>query len=114
MATTRKVLMLHGYAQNASIFSKRLGALRKAMGKDIEMVFIDGPVVLQPVDLDGPTANALGASEVTTADPTLTPRAWWKANPDRTVASGLEDSLKLLRDVLRQDHYDGVFGFRCV
>ncbi|KIJ15528.1 hypothetical protein PAXINDRAFT_169001 [Paxillus involutus ATCC 200175] len=111
MATTRKVLMLHGYAQNASIFSKRLGALRKAMGKDIEMVFIDGPVVLQPVDLDGPTANALGASEVTTADPTLTPRAWWKANPDRTVASGLEDSLKLLRDVLRQDHYDGVFGF---
>ncbi|KAF9243177.1 FSH1-domain-containing protein [Melanogaster broomeanus] len=71
------------------------------------------PIVLQPVDLDGFTANALGADEVTTAtsDPTLTPRAWWKANPDRTVASGLEDSLEMLRDILRRDQYDGVFGF---
>ncbi|KAF9228441.1 FSH1-domain-containing protein [Gyrodon lividus] len=113
MTATRKVLMLHGYSQNASIFSKRLGALRKAMGNDIELVFVDGPVVLQPVDLDGLTANALGASETTTAtsDPTSTPRAWWKANPDRTVASGLEDSLQMLRDILRRDQYDGIFGF---
>ncbi|KAH0829154.1 serine hydrolase FSH [Lanmaoa asiatica] len=75
--------------------------------------FVDGPMVLQPVDLDGFMANALGASEVTTAtsDPALTPRAWYKANPDRTVAKGLEDSLQMLKDVLLRDHYVGVFGF---
>ncbi|KAN0081308.1 Serine hydrolase FSH [Tylopilus felleus] len=113
MAATRKVLMLHGYAQNANIFSKRLGALRKAMDKDVEMVFVDGPIVLQPVDLDGHTANALGASEATaeTSDPALTPRAWYKANPDRTVARGLEDALQTLRDVLLHDRYVGIFGF---
>ncbi|KAF8548989.1 FSH1-domain-containing protein [Imleria badia] len=113
MAATRKVLMLHGYSQNASIFSKRLGALRKAMDKHIEMVFVDGPMVLQPVDLDGFTSNALGASEVTseTSDPALTPRGWYKANPERAVANGLEDALQTLKDVLLQDRYVGVFGF---
>lgn len=70
-------------------------------------VFVDGPIVLQPVDLDGHTANALGASEATaeTSDPALTPRAWYKANPDRTVARGLEDALQTLRDVLLRDRY---------
>lgn len=64
-------------------------------------------MVLQPVDLDGFTANALGASEATsaTSDPGLTPRAWYKANPDRTVAKGLEDALLMLKDVLLRDHY---------
>ncbi|KAJ8581307.1 FSH1-domain-containing protein [Rhizopogon salebrosus TDB-379] len=117
MTAPRKVLMLHGYSQNASIFSKRLGALRKSMGKGIELVFIDGPIVLHPVDLDGSSAPtslaALGASEVDTAssDPSATPRAWWKSNPERTVAHGMEDSLLYLRDILRRDRYDGVFGF---
>ncbi|KAL4079240.1 serine hydrolase FSH [Scleroderma citrinum] len=122
MSQPRKILMLHGnilsrYSQNASIFSKRLGALRKALDKDIELVFLDGPIVLQPIDLDGDSSNAslsaLGASEaaVTSSDPTLVPRAWWKANPERTVARGLEESLVVLRDVLQRDRYDGVFGF---
>lgn len=117
MAAPKKVLMLHGYSQNASIFSKRLGALRKSMGKDIEMVFVDGPIILHSVDLDGASSTAslaaLGASEVnmTSSDPSTTPRGWWKSNPERTVAHRLEDSLLLLRDILQRDRYDGVFGF---
>ncbi|KIJ66049.1 hypothetical protein HYDPIDRAFT_27248 [Hydnomerulius pinastri MD-312] len=94
MVATRKER--YRYSQNASIF-----------------MFIDAPVVLQPVDLDGLTANALGASEASTtgSDPAVTPRAWWKANAERTAAIGLEDSLQMLRDLLQQDRYDGVFGF---
>ncbi|KAG2043829.1 serine hydrolase FSH [Suillus americanus] len=114
MAAPTKVLMLHGHSQNASIFSKRLGALRKSMGKDIEMVFVDGPIVLLPVDFDGASSlAALGASEAntTSSDPSTTPRAWWKSNPERTIAHGLEDSILLLRDILQRDRYDGVFGF---
>ncbi|KAH7907344.1 serine hydrolase FSH [Hygrophoropsis aurantiaca] len=114
MAATRKILMLHGYGQNATIFSRRLGALRKSMPKDIELVFLDGPVVLHPVDLVGSSSitslEALGAAEAVT-DPTMTPRAWWKSNADRTVTHGMNDSLLLLRDTLSKDHYDGVFGF---
>lgn len=117
MATPTKVLMLHGHSQNASIFSKRLGALRKSMGKDIEMVFVDGPIVLLPVDLNGASSTtslaALGASEAntTSSDPSTTPRAWWKTNPEKTIAHGLEDSIIILRDILQRDRYDGVFGF---
>lgn len=117
MATPTKVLMLHGHSQNASIFSKRLGALRKSMGKGIEMVFVDGPIVLLPVDLDGASSTAslaaLGASEanMTSSDPSTTPRAWWKSNPEKTIAHGLEDSIIILRDILQRDRYDGVFGF---
>ncbi|KAG2159191.1 serine hydrolase FSH [Suillus bovinus] len=113
MTAPTKVLMLHGHSQNASIFSKRLGALRKSMGKDIEMVFVDGPVVLLPVDLDGASSTALGASEAnaTSSDPSTTPRAWWKTNPEKTIAHGLEDSILCLRDILQRDRYDGVFGF---
>jgi len=64
-------------------------------------------MVLQPVDIDGFTANALDASEVTAAisNPGLTPRAWYRANPDRTVANGLEDTLQMLKEVLLRDHY---------
>jgi len=87
------------------------------MGKDIEMVFIDGPIVLLPVDLNGASSAAslaaLGASEAnaTSSDPSSTPRAWWKTNPEKTIAHGLEESILLLRDILQRDRYDGVFGF---
>lgn len=114
MTAPTKVLMLHGHSQNASIFSKRLGALRKSMGKSIEMVFVDGPIVLLPVDLNGASSlAALGASEanMTSSDPSTTPRAWWKTNPEKTIAHGLEDSILLLKDILQRDRYDGVFGF---
>ncbi|KAH7925296.1 FSH1-domain-containing protein [Leucogyrophana mollusca] len=114
MAATRKVLMLHGYGQNANIFSRRLGALRKSMPKDIELVFIDAPLILHPVDLVGSSAiTALGALGVPEAasDPNMTPRAWWKSNADRTVTHGMEESLLLLKDTLSRNRYDGVFGF---
>jgi hypothetical protein len=70
---------------------------------------VDGPIVLLPVDLDGPSSlAALGASEAntTSSDPSTTPRAWWKSNPERTIAHGLEDSILLLRDILQRDRYD--------
>ncbi|KAG1865426.1 serine hydrolase FSH [Suillus subluteus] len=100
--------------RNASIFSKRLGALRKSMGKGIEMVFVNGPIVLLPVDFIGTSSlAALGASEAntTSSDPLTTPQAWWKFNLERTIAHGLEESILLLKDILQRDQYDGVFGF---
>ncbi|KAH9944773.1 serine hydrolase FSH [Amylocystis lapponica] len=110
--TPRRVLMLHGYAQSATIFSKRMGALRKACGKEIELVFIDAPHVLTPVDLaEQFSTSELGAEEASDQDPALTPRCWWKSDKALAQMNGLEDTLRLLRDLLHKDHYDGVFGF---
>ncbi|EIM80761.1 FSH1-domain-containing protein [Stereum hirsutum FP-91666 SS1] len=127
MSAPRRVLMLHGYTQNASIFSKRVAALRKSCSKDIEFVFVDAPVILYPVDLantfsdpnNPDTTNSLaayGSAEAADADktddPTLTPRAWWKTNWDRTSTDGLEESIEFLKGVLTKGpRFDGIFGF---
>ncbi|TFK65619.1 FSH1-domain-containing protein [Pluteus cervinus] len=113
-ATVRTVLVLHGYSQNSSIFSKRLGALRKECGKEFDLVFVDAPHVLQPVDLVGLSSpSTLNASEASSAsvDPTLTPRGWWKTNKERTKMTGLEETLVLMRDMLKERRFHGVFGF---
>ncbi|KAI0354543.1 FSH1-domain-containing protein [Trametes cingulata] len=116
----KKVLMLHGYAQNATIFSKRMGALRKSCGKDIDFVFVDAPHVLTPADLaeafrsssEESSLDDLGAPEAATeTDPAMAPRGWWKVDAARTKTIGLEDSIQLLRDYLVKDHYEGIFGF---
>ncbi|RDX53785.1 hypothetical protein OH76DRAFT_1479564 [Lentinus brumalis] len=121
----KKVLMLHGYAQNANIFSKRMRALRNACGKDVEFVFIDAPHVLVPVDFADAfrakpgtsslsDSGAQGTSTDSDSDPALAPRYWWnlKADPAaRSKTIGVEDSILLLRDVLSKDHYDGILGF---
>jgi len=88
-----------------------MGAIRKACGKGVELVFVDGPHILQPVDLVGSSTSQFGASEASNSDPTLTPRAWWKTDEERTQAFGLDVSLATLRDILKAGRYEGVFGF---
>ncbi|KAI0001042.1 serine hydrolase FSH [Russula vinacea] len=98
-----KVLVLHGHSQSANIFSKRLAALRKSIGKDLELVFVDAPHVLEPVDLTG-----LGIALDTSG---ASPRAWYKTDSTRMRTDGLEESLAYLRDTLKTQCFEGVFGF---
>ncbi|KAJ7777914.1 FSH1-domain-containing protein [Mycena maculata] len=112
MATTgtkRTILVLHGYSQNATVFSKRLGALRKQCAKTVDFVFIDGPIILQPADLPQVTLEALGTSSE--AIEMNESRGWWKWNGNRSEAIGLPESLEVLRDVLKTRKFDGVLGF---
>lgn len=86
--------------------------MRAPHARRMDIVFVDAPIVLHPVDLDGSSAStslaALGASEVdaSSSDPSTTPRAWWKTNQERTLVDGLEVSLLHLRDILQRDRYD--------
>ncbi|KAJ7220441.1 serine hydrolase-domain-containing protein [Mycena haematopus] len=105
---SKTVLVLHGFTQNASIFSKRLGALRKECGKNVDLVFVDGPIILQPVDIGGTTPEALNSAEVTETNDA---RAWWNWDPNSSEARGLSESLELIRDVLKTRTFDGVLGF---
>ncbi|KAK0185014.1 FSH1-domain-containing protein [Armillaria mellea] len=99
----RTILVLHGYAQNATIFSKRLGPFRKQCGKDIELVFVDAPHIIQPADL---RANA-SQTELGAFDPADgRPRRWYDVYRDLTRAIGLDESLVMLRDILKQRTFD--------
>ena len=98
-----------------------MGAIRKSCDKSIELgnvwlsrtclhwlyeiVFVDGPHILLPVDLGG-SPSQYGAAEAEASDPALTPRAWWKANEDRTRYHGIDTSITYLRDILKADRYD--------
>lgn len=87
-------------------------------------MFLDAPHVLQPADLAGtaPTAQSaagalasLGAPEAVDAggDPTVTPKAWWTVNADKTEAYGLGESLLLVRDTLKSRRFDVSHVFSC-
>ena len=66
-------------------------------------VFIDAPHVLVPADLPGHSLEWLQAAEANAAhtDDSLTPRGWWRTNPEKTVCYGLQETLISLRDTLR-------------
>ncbi|TFY76851.1 hypothetical protein EWM64_g7162 [Hericium alpestre] len=121
-APVPRILMLHGYTQNADIFRKRLSALRKTCGKNLEFVFVDAPIVLHPADLaetfgttveDTSNLAALGAGEASaeTDDPLLTPRGWWKTDVTGSKTTGMEESLEFFKGLLKDQHFDAVFGF---
>lgn len=71
-------------------------------------VFVDAPLVLQPADLAIFDSKAINAEETTpqSKNPEDIPLGWWKADPDRTKAVGLEESLLNLKEVLMKDTYD--------
>jgi Serine hydrolase (FSH1) len=73
------------------------------------VVFIDAPMVLQPVDIPSTLQSAAEQDRTLDApgadDPAATPRAWWRSNAARTHLIGLEESLAYIRDVLARDHF---------
>ena len=75
-----------------------------------DIVFVDAPHVLEPVDLTGhgTSLDALGAHEASTAseDPALKPRGWWRSDLTRTRTDGLDESLAFLRDILRTQRFE--------
>ncbi|KAI4527057.1 hypothetical protein K525DRAFT_187567 [Schizophyllum commune Loenen D] len=116
----RTILVLHGYAQNGLIFSKRIAALRKQCkgidfgatrrpSQDLKSspVFADGPVVLDPTDPFAPTKNHDGVRDPPLEDPMQDLRGWtepWKVD-------GIDKSLAVLRDLVKGKKFDGIFGF---
>ncbi|QRW25190.1 hypothetical protein RhiXN_07139 [Rhizoctonia solani] len=108
-----RILALHGYAQSAEIFKKKMGVLRKACGKNVEFVFLDAPVLLQPADLPQSFASveALDTVKAPPEEPELQPRAWWRANLDRTVYYHVPETIEYLKNYLKDQRFNGVFGF---
>ena len=72
-----------------------------------DAVFVDAPHVLEPVDLTGLgiALDTSGAS-VTSEDPALKPRAWYKTDSTRLRTDGLEESLAYLRDTLKTQCFE--------
>ncbi|KAF8601701.1 hypothetical protein BDV93DRAFT_524636 [Ceratobasidium sp. AG-I] len=108
-----RVLALHGYGQSAEIFKQKMNAITKACGKDVEFVFLDAPIMLNPADLldvNG-SAQAFDTIEAPPDMPELQPRAWWTGNSDETVYYRLPEMTRYLKNYLKNERFDGVLGF---
>ncbi|KAK4688398.1 hypothetical protein P7C73_g1711, partial [Tremellales sp. Uapishka_1] len=111
-----RVLALCGFTQNATIYSKQLGAVRKAC-KEVDFVFLEPPHIVEKADmpwnqssLDDYDSNATTEKEQQT--PETTPRCWWTSNDAKTVYNKFDDTVKYLHDYLStQPPFDGIMGF---
>ena len=65
-------------------------------------MFVNAPHILQPAELDSPSEElAVLQSNLDTAM-----RGWWTANKERTKVTGLQESLLVIRDVLKSQRFD--------
>ena len=77
-------------------------------------VFAEAPHILKPVDFvwnqekaeDAGVQAEPAPADNAEQDPALTPRAWWKPNPERTRAVGIQEGISSLREVLQQNQFD--------
>jgi len=86
-----RILCLHGYKQNGTIFKSKTAVLRKSMKDIADFVYIDAPHI---VDESKGTAS------------------WWRASKDGKEYRGWETTIDFLRKVfINQGPFDGILGF---
>ena len=101
-----KVLCLHGYRQNETIFRERTGALRKLLKRNVEFFFISAPHLITQEDNITPTEQQ--------------ERGWFFSRPERAYKGtdesdtciGLEESLDRVRQAVTElGPFDGILAF---
>ncbi|KAG8804145.1 hypothetical protein FRC16_000534 [Serendipita sp. 398] len=103
-----KILLLHGYGQNAAIFYKKVAAIRKQCGKDCEF---EAPTVLKPVDLpqnlasigaidrqQNATSSASAIETLESENLELIPRGWWLRDRPETMHKCVSYFVDLLKE----------------
>ncbi|XP_034949593.1 esterase OVCA2 [Chelonus insularis] len=102
-----RVLALHGYYQSNTIFSGKLGSLRKSFKQKVDFIFAQAPHVVPPHQFDNEENEVDG-------------RGWWFNTEDHifkaTVPSNLsvcfEESVKVIEKIFEeQGPFDGILGF---
>lgn len=69
---------------------------------NIQIVFIDGPHLLQPIDLPPPSEMGYFIGFDTQPPKNEPQRGWWKNRNPGGISADLEVTLMLLKDVLKE------------
>ncbi|KAJ1723062.1 hypothetical protein LPJ53_002588 [Coemansia erecta] len=104
-----RVLCLHGYAQDVSIFRSTLRYHMEELGDAVEF----GPNKLLPYDMDGMENMARMAAIKSGKAVSRDMRSWYYLqSADPEIVNGLEKSFDYLANVLEeQGPFDGIIGF---
>ena len=124
-----RILCLHGYKQYDTQFKNRTNALRKSLKSlDIEWKYITAPHKIpfdvhlkQQKALENKMKNNDEAKQIEMSkddkkikDVEYLPnaRCWWRSTQDGTKYNGIEESLKYIAHVIKDNgSFDGILGF---
>lgn len=107
-----KILMLHGYTQNGSLFHAKTKVMEKFLLKvfpGIELHYPTGPSRLKPSDVPG-----FDLSQLDSNGDGVEAYGWWRRSntSDPPEYAGLAEGLKVITDTLDlHGPFDGVMGF---
>lgn len=117
------MLCLHGYLQDAKVFSSRLGHLRKTnpFKRDVTFTFLDAPFEVL-ADEDDDTEHRQMLSEDLGDDAGVSiGRSWWQFSSSSPSSSarpsqsfeyrGVEESVARIRNAIEENHIDTLMGF---
>ena len=120
------MLCLHGYLQDAKVFSSRLGHLRKTnpFKREVTFTFLDAPFEVL-ADEDDDTQHRQVLSEDLGDDAGVSiGRSWWQfssssSSPSSSSARpsqsfeyrGVEESVVRIRNAIEEHHIDTLMGF---
>ncbi|EFA83197.1 DUF341 family protein [Heterostelium album PN500] len=86
-----RILCLHGYKQNGTVFKSKTAVLRKSLDDIAEFVYVDAPHVI---------------------DETKGTSSWWRVSGDGKEYKGWEQTLDYLRNIfIKKGPFDGIMGF---
>ncbi|KAJ1935769.1 hypothetical protein EC988_008388, partial [Linderina pennispora] len=108
-----RVLCLHGYEQDASVFRVKIKHLVREMAEQVEFVFATAPNVLRPFDYSG-MDSLLQQSLIQSGNTISRVRHGWYTQLSDTpeITHGLENSVAYLQGMLEElGPFDGIFGF---
>ncbi|XP_071451467.1 esterase OVCA2 [Hetaerina americana] len=103
-----RILCIHGYRQNATVFKEKIGSLRKILKKVVEMVFITAPHQVSDSDFRNDSGTVVDG------------RGWWFSGPDSYFKAldpsdhcfGFEDSVKAVENAFEENGpFDGILAF---
>jgi len=103
-----KILALHGFRQNGSVFRSRTRKLREALADIAEFTYVTSPIHYSPQgDTRAATLAAFGEIPEYPMQ-----RVWWLSSEDNVDYEGFDASVAYLEAVFRdQGPFDGVIGF---
>jgi len=103
MMALLKLLCLHGYTQNATVFSKQTAVIRKALKSSVEFVYLSAPRYADDAFPE--------------TDESSRKLAWWEAKTSKEPHRGMEyhgfeETLSYIVDFLEKEGpFDGALGF---
>jgi predicted esterase len=116
--TKPRILCLHGKAQTAESFSKKIGGARRKLERRFDLTFLDGPIDLEHLEEEVSQSTPATSASGSEATPMFnTGRAWFLREPLEHREGAyrylkLKEAMEYISDYAsKYGPFDGVMGF---